>query len=75
MRNFVIDMTSHTVSRQLHGIFWNTAQATSLQNIVIKMSDASNTLDEGLYIEDGSGGFISDLTFYGGLNGAFIGSQ
>ncbi|KAL8773344.1 MAG: hypothetical protein Q9209_001738 [Squamulea sp. 1 TL-2023] len=30
---------------------------------------------EGVFIEDGSGGFMSDLTFNGGQNAAFFGNQ
>jgi glucan 1,3-beta-glucosidase len=57
------------------GIHWPTAQATSLQNIAFKLSSATGTQHEGVYIESGSGGFIGDLTFEGGLNGLTVGNQ
>jgi glucan 1,3-beta-glucosidase len=39
------------------------------------MSDAADTQHQGLFIESGSGGFMNDLTFYGGLNGVVFGNQ
>ncbi|KAH8601293.1 glycoside hydrolase family 55 protein [Bisporella sp. PMI_857] len=75
IRNLVIDMTSVSPSLLVAGIHWPTAQATSLQNILFKMSTASNTQHEGMFIESGSGGFMTDLTFYGGLNGITVGNQ
>ena len=46
-----------------------------MQNIVFKMSSASGTQHQGVFIEGGSGGFMNDLTFYGGLNGVVFGNQ
>ncbi|KAG8529692.1 uncharacterized protein KY384_005173 [Bacidia gigantensis] len=39
------------------------------------MSSNKGTQHQGLYIEAGSGGFLTDLTFYGGLNAAVFGNQ
>lgn len=75
VRNFVIDMTNVSPSVGLYGIHWPTAQATSLQNIVIKMSEASGTQHKGIFIESGSGGFMADLTFYGGYWGMWLSNQ
>jgi glucan 1,3-beta-glucosidase len=75
IRNFVIDMTAIAPSIAVSGIHWPTAQATSLQNIVFQMSTASDTQHVGLHIEDGSGGFVNDLVFYGGLQGLSVGNQ
>ena len=75
VRNFVIDMTAIPASSGATGIHWPTAQATSLQNIVFMMSDVKGTQHQGLYIEGGSGGFMNDLVFYGGLNGVVFGNQ
>ena len=75
IRNFVIDMTAIPATSSATGIHWPTAQATSLQNIVFKMADVKGTQHQGLYIEGGSGGFMNDLTFYGGLNGVVFGNQ
>ena len=75
VRNFVIDMSSIPSGSAATGIHWPTAQATSLQNIVFQMSTATGTQHQGLMIEAGSGGFMNDLVFNGGLNGAVLGNQ
>ena len=73
--NFVIDLTAIPATSSATGIHWPTAQATSLQNIVFMMSDVQGTQHQGLYIEGGSGGFMTDLVFHGGLNGVVFGNQ
>lgn len=57
------------------GIHWQVAQATSLQNIDFQMTQSSNTTQVGIFMENGSGGFVSDLTFTGGSIGFRSGSQ
>ncbi|ORY68475.1 putative Exo-beta-1,3-glucanae [Pseudomassariella vexata] len=75
IRNLVIDMTSVSPSLLVSGIHWPTAQATSLENIVVKMSTVKGTQHEGLFVEEGSGGFMNDLVFDGGLHGMTVGNQ
>jgi len=75
VRNFVIDTTAIPATTAATGIHWPTSQATSLQNIIFKLSSNAGTQHQGLFIEDGSGGFMNDLTFYGGLYGAVFGNQ
>nr|QZS37377.1 C016B protein [Hypoxylon sp. CO27-5] len=75
VRNFVIDLTSIPAATEATGIHWPTAQATSLQNIVFKMSSNAGTKHQGIFIESGSGGILNDLVFYGGLYGAVFGNQ
>ncbi|KAJ8060718.1 hypothetical protein OCU04_011023 [Sclerotinia nivalis] len=75
IRNLVLDMTKISSNSTAYGIHWPTAQATSLQNIVFKMSDANGTQHQGLFIESGSGGFMNDLVFNGGMIGAAFGNQ
>ncbi|KAL6714211.1 hypothetical protein ACLMJK_008706 [Lecanora helva] len=75
VRNFVIDLTAVDGKEKATGIHWPTAQATSLQNIVFKMSSNAGTQHQGIFIEQGSGGFMNDLVFYGGLNGVVFGNQ
>ncbi|KFA63146.1 hypothetical protein S40285_04777 [Stachybotrys chlorohalonatus IBT 40285] len=76
VRNFKIDLTSMPASRGT-GIHWQVAQATSLQNIEFNMiedkSDAN--AQQGIFMENGSGGFMTDLTFNGGRFGAWVGNQ
>ncbi|MCQ8205811.1 glycoside hydrolase family 55 protein, partial [Vibrio parahaemolyticus] len=57
------------------GIHWQVAQATSLQNLVFDMPTTSKTTAVGIFTENGSGGFVSDLTFNGGNIGWRAGSQ
>lgn len=77
MRNFIIDMTLLPSTREIAGLHWPTAQATSLQNIEFKMAVAESTTvgQEGLFVESGSGGFMTDLVFSGGFHGAVFSNQ
>ncbi|RWA03907.1 hypothetical protein EKO27_g11198 [Xylaria grammica] len=79
IRNFVFDMTSMPLATSdgaqtlvPTGIHWQAAQATTLQNLVFKMphADNANAVNHvGIFTENGSGGFVSDLTFSGGAIG------
>ncbi|KAJ7913682.1 exo-beta-1,3-glucanase [Mycena leptocephala] len=75
IRNFVIDVTAVPPSNFGTGIHWQVGQATSLMNIDFKMSAASGTKHQGIFMENGSGGFMSDLTFDGGAFGMWISNQ
>lgn len=68
-------MTSIPASSAATGIHWPTAQATSLQNCVFQMSAEQGTQHQGVFIEEGSGGFMTDLVFNGGLYGMNQGNQ
>lgn len=81
LRNFIIDLTEVPEVNPdglsgPAGLHWQVAQATSLQNIVFNMrpKSASNK-QQGIYMENGSGGFMSDLTFNGGAIGMAISNQ
>ena len=75
IRNFIIDMTIAPLKTA--GIHWQVAQATSLQNIVINMApkDVVNNAQQGIYMENGSGGFFSDIVVTGGSIGMYLGNQ
>ena len=75
IRNFIFDMTNAPLKTA--GIHWQVAQATSLQNLVINMvsKDVVNNKQQGIYMENGSGGFFSDVTITGGSVGAYLGNQ
>lgn len=75
IRNLIIDMTQIPASSAATGIHWPTAQATSIQNVIFQMSQANGTQHQGIFIEEGSGGFMADLVFNGGRNGATFGNQ
>ncbi|KAI9660464.1 MAG: hypothetical protein M1821_009814 [Bathelium mastoideum] len=76
VRNFVIDITA-LPSSEGAGIHWQVAQATSLQNITFNMvkDTSSANQQKGIFMDNGSGGFMSDLTFNGGGFGAWLGNQ
>ena len=54
IRNLVFDMTSVPAGSLVRGVHWPTAQATSLQNLVFKMSTISGNKHVGVFIENGS---------------------
>lgn len=66
IRNLVIDTTGVPPEVAVTGIFWPTAQATRLQNLVFRMSEATGTQHQGVFISEGSGGILNDLVAYGG---------
>ncbi|KAF4589076.1 glucan 1,3-beta-glucosidase GLUC78 precursor [Ophiocordyceps camponoti-floridani] len=76
VRNLVVDI-SEVEGKTVHGIHWPVAQATSLQNIVFNMAPYKDdgTVQQGLLIEGGSGGHMSDLVFNGGKVGMGVGNQ
>lgn len=74
-RNFVIDTTDVRSSGYILGLHWPTAQATSVENVVFKASDAPGTQQGGILCESGSGGFMANLTFYGGQFGMDVANQ
>ncbi|KAK0210245.1 pectate lyase superfamily protein-domain-containing protein [Desarmillaria ectypa] len=76
VRNFVIDVTRVPAAKsQGTGIHWQVGQATSLFNIKFVMSSAPDTAHQGIWMEDGSGGIMSDLEFNGGKCGMWVGNQ
>lgn len=75
IRNFVIDVSAVPSTVNVSAIHWQVAQATSLQNILIIASTDANTTQQGIFMENGSGGFLSDIQFIGGREGFFAGNQ
>jgi glucan 1,3-beta-glucosidase len=75
IRSIILDTTQVPANASVTGIHWPTAQATSLQNIVFYLSDAPGTQHQGVFCEEGSGGFMTDLVVYGGLYGFNWGNQ
>uniref|UniRef100_L2FRZ3 Glucan-beta-glucosidase n=1 Tax=Colletotrichum fructicola (strain Nara gc5) TaxID=1213859 RepID=L2FRZ3_COLFN len=76
VKNFNVDLTAMPVTSGA-GIHWQVAQATSLQNIVFNMrtDGGDSNVQQGIFIDNGSGGFMTNLTFNGGKYGMFVGSQ
>ncbi|KAI3391854.1 hypothetical protein diail_6684 [Diaporthe ilicicola] len=73
IRNLVIDTTS--ISGTTFAIHWPSSQATSIQNVIFQLSEAPGNMQTGIFMEEGSGGFLGDLVFYGGQYGAQFGNQ
>jgi len=72
IRNIILDMTN--ARGNATGIHWQVAQATSLTNLEFRMAkDGRN--HQGIFMENGSGGFMSDLVFDRGKLGMFLGNQ
>ncbi|KAL8815772.1 MAG: hypothetical protein Q9223_005124 [Gallowayella weberi] len=75
VRNFVIDLTAMPATAGT-GIHWQVAQATSLQNVRFEMvKGGDDNKQQGIFMDNGSGGFMTDLVFNGGNYGAFLGNQ
>ncbi|KAL2060447.1 hypothetical protein VTL71DRAFT_9478 [Oculimacula yallundae] len=74
MRNFVIDITRANM-KDIAGLHWQVAQATSVQNVVFFQSNDKEKGHIGIFAENGSGGFMSDLNFIGGAIGIRCGNQ
>jgi hypothetical protein len=83
IRNLVFDLRdmklNNTADSQDYvptGIHWQVSQACSLQNLEFIMPDTDKKRTHvGIFMENGSGGFVSDLTFIGGNIGWRAGSQ
>ncbi|KIJ60156.1 glycoside hydrolase family 55 protein [Hydnomerulius pinastri MD-312] len=69
VRNLVIDLRQIPASTSAIGLHWQVAQATSLINVVVEMSTAAGNNHEGMFMENGSGGFM------GGKIGIQVGNQ
>lgn len=53
IRNLVIDLTPIPAVNGAQGIHWPASQATSIQNVKIIMNQASNSVQAGIFIENG----------------------
>ncbi|KAF8549350.1 glycoside hydrolase family 55 protein [Imleria badia] len=75
VRNLIIDLRRVPSGENAIGLHWQVAQATSLVNVVVEMSTASGTNHQGIFMENGSGGFMGDIVFNGGKIGIEVGNQ
>ncbi|KAL4258481.1 Polygalacturonase QRT3-like protein [Pleurotus pulmonarius] len=75
VRNFVIDTRRMPAGATGTGIHWQVAQATSLMNIVFQLSTAAGNAHQGIWMENGSGGYMGDMVFNGGKFGMWVGNQ
>ncbi|KAI9566967.1 glycoside hydrolase family 55 protein, partial [Boletus coccyginus] len=70
VRNLIIDLRQMNATAPAIGIHWQVSQATSLINVVVEMSQENGTQHQGLFMENGSGGFMG-----AGKNGIAVGNQ
>lgn len=75
IRNLMLDTTGMSPNTSAIGIHWPSSQATTIQNVVFRLSEVPGNKHVGLFMEEGSGGFLGDLVFYGGQYGAQLGNQ
>ena len=57
------------------GIHHQVSQSTGLTNVHFEMIRGPHSLQQGIFMENASGGFMSDLSFTGGRYGAWLGNQ
>lgn len=76
VRNLVIDLTDMPQSSGA-GIHWQVGQATDLHNIRFEMAKGGGDANkqQGIFMDNGSGGYMADLVFNGGNYGMFLGNQ
>ncbi|KAL4069050.1 glycoside hydrolase family 55 protein, partial [Scleroderma citrinum] len=75
VRNLIIDLRQIPASSKAIGLHWQVAQATSLINVLVEMTTAPGNDHQGLFMENGSGGFMEDVVFNGGKYGMQVGNQ
>ncbi|KAI5990344.1 glycoside hydrolase family 55 protein [Pisolithus marmoratus] len=75
VRNLIIDLRQIPASTTAIGLHWQVSQATSLINVIVEMSTASGNKHQGMFMENGSGGFMGDIVFNGGNYGIQVGNQ
>ena len=75
VRNLVFDTTAIPADETAYAMHWPSSQATSIQNCVFKLSTAAGNKHTGIFVEQGSGGLMNDLVFYGGAYGVQFGNQ
>ncbi|KAL4924556.1 glycoside hydrolase family 55 protein [Aspergillus undulatus] len=73
IRNLRIDITSTDPNAYVCAIHYQIAQASSLQDV--ELIATTGTTQQGIFSENGSGGFMSDVTFRGGNFGFYGGNQ
>ncbi|KAL4729225.1 hypothetical protein ACLX1H_003636 [Fusarium chlamydosporum] len=75
VRNLILDTTALPPAFPAIGIHWPSSQATSITNCEFRLSTVPGNRHTGLFIEEGSGGLLNDLYFYGGGNATVLGNQ
>jgi glucan 1,3-beta-glucosidase len=74
LRNIIFDLRASSL-QNLYGVHWPVGQATSIQNCQFLMQQGPQSTQQGVWIEDGSGGVMTDLYFQGGQYAMNLGNQ
>jgi len=53
IRNLIIDGTARAPTAGFQAIHWPASQATTIQNVKIRMTQASNSVHAGIFVENG----------------------
>lgn len=53
IRNFEIDLTPRAATLGAQGIHWPASQATSIQNVKIRMNQSPDSVQAGIFVENG----------------------
>lgn len=53
IRNLIIDGTARPPTQGFQAIHWPASQATTIQNVKIRMTQASNSVHAGIFVENG----------------------
>ncbi|KAK6335750.1 hypothetical protein TWF730_003128 [Orbilia blumenaviensis] len=75
INNFILDISQMPSTSTSCAIHWQVAQATSLHNIAILMARDSTNNHMGIFMENGSGGYLGDIVFSRGNIGFYAGNQ
>ncbi|KAK4133566.1 glycoside hydrolase family 55 protein [Trichocladium antarcticum] len=73
IRNLIFD--TRNIRGNATAIHWPSSQATLIQNCAFRLSSREGDIHTGIFMEEGSGGMITDLVFHGGKYGARFGNQ
>lgn len=70
VRNLIIDGTARPATAGFQAIHWPASQATTIQNVKIRMTQASNSVHAGIFVENGKhlhtniGSMLSQTRFW-----------
>ncbi|KAL2134977.1 hypothetical protein VTI74DRAFT_10204 [Chaetomium olivicolor] len=73
LRNLIFD--TRDIPGKATALHWPSSQATMVQNCAFWLSPRPEDNHVGIFMEEGSGGMMTDLVFYGGKYGARFGNQ
>ena len=73
--NLAFELRDVPSAQSIYAVHWPSSQSTSLSNIEIFLKDGASTKHRGVFIEEGSGGYVGDIVITGGEYGLEVGNQ